>query len=74
MKKVYIRWKPVYGMEAIEPAEMGTRSEVSAIYKSFPSDVRSYEGTGFYKKSVVHVVSVPDNNGGTRLLVYPKEV
>lgn len=77
MKKMNLEWYPVSGMFAIEEVEMGTRSEVSAVYHSFPSEVRSYEGTGKVRDRVkhcyinVHVVSVPNGEGGTRLLVYP---
>lgn len=77
MKKMNLKWYPVSGMFATEEVEMGTRSEVSAVYHSFPSEVRSYEGTGKVRDRVkhcyinVHVVSVPNGEGGTRLLVYP---
>ena len=77
MKKMSLSWYPVSGMFAIDEVEMGTRFEVSGIYHSFPAEVRHYEGTGKVRDRVnhcyidVHVVSVPDNKGGTRLLVYP---
>lgn len=77
MKKMNLEWYPVSGMFAIEEVEMGSRSEVSTVYHSFPSEVRSYEGTGKVRDRVnhcyinVHVVSVPNGEGGTRLLVYP---
>jgi hypothetical protein len=77
MKKMNLEWYPVSGMFATEEVEMGTRSEVSTVYRSFPSEVRSYEGTGKVRDRVnhcyinVHVVSVPNGEGGTRLLVYP---
>lgn len=77
MKKVSLSWYPVSGLFAIDEVEMGTRSEVSVVCHSFPSDVRSYEGTGKVRDRVnhcyinVHVVSVPNGESGTRLLVYP---
>ena len=79
MTNAVLTGEPVSGCIAVECVEIGTRSEVSRVYHSFPADVRSYEGMGEVRDRKnhcnipVHVVSVPSGDGGTRLLVYPKQ-
>lgn len=76
MKKVSLEWY-AYNNHCIDEAEMGTREEVKKIYKEYPAEYRAFEGEGIvrdrinHKNIKVYVCSVPSEDMGTRLLVYP---
>lgn len=77
MTKACLTWYPVPDVFACDLVEFGNREEIKKVYYSFPASVRSYEGTGLVRDRMkhcnieVHVVSVPGEGMGTRLLAYP---